>query len=117
MSEINLPCTPEKSKCPVCKKMTEFRFHFDIPPGPKECFPNECLSCGIFCNYRNEIYKGANMSKAREVLDTILEKLNENGLESLTIEDRTNLVMGGAKPTEEERIAIAEILEEVFNRR
>lgn len=47
----------KKSKCPSCGKMSEFRFHFDIPPGPKECFPNECMTCGIFCNYLGEIYK------------------------------------------------------------
>jgi hypothetical protein len=66
---------------------------------------------------KNEIYKGADMIKSNDVLAIILDKLNEDGLESLTVEDRTNLAMGGAKPTEEERIAIAEILEEVFNRR
>lgn len=50
------PVKPKKHKCPGCGRMTRFRFHFDIPPGPKECFPNECLTCGIFCNYLGEVY-------------------------------------------------------------
>ncbi len=52
-----------------------------------------------------------------DFINAVLEKLNTDGVESLTMDDRVALITGDIVPSETEKAAIREILQEVFDRR
>lgn len=52
-----------KPECPKCCSDKGFTFHFNLPSGD-DSYPNECKSCGCFCNVFGEIRKdGKNESQ------------------------------------------------------
>jgi len=52
-----------------------------------------------------------------DFFNVILEKLNTDGIESLTIDDRVALITGDIDASEVEKTAINEIIQSVFNGR
>lgn len=57
------------------------------------------------------------MEEITEMIERVLDKLNTDGIESLTMEDRIALITGDAHPSKAERAAVRDILQEVFDRR
>ncbi len=48
-------------------------------------------------------------------IDKVLEKLNTDGIEALTIDDRVDLITGDIDASEADKAAVREIIQEVFN--
>lgn len=57
------------------------------------------------------------MEEMTKMIERVLDKLNTDGIESLTMEDRIALITGDAHPSKAERAAVRDILQEVFDRR